>query len=960
MSHSFSNRTFAPKLACPTMAFWFAFLIACLARNAVAAGESPPKPAGKLALDGIPRAQFQLGGLPGERVRANVERWLTVAPQNNPGLLDMFAQRDSGKTPDLMPWAGEFVGKYLISGVQALRMSDDPKLQTTLADVVRRLCDLQADDGYLGPWPKAERLRGQWDLWGHYHIILGLRMWSEHTGDPRAAATAQKMADLVCNTFLDTGLRVFDAGSHEMNMAIIHALGELYRETGNERYLRMAREVLKDFERAGDYYRTGLAGREFFRSPRPRWESLHSLQGLVELYRITGDPTYRDAFLHHWASIRRFDMRSTGGFSSGEQATGNPFRNDAIETCCVIAWQAVCLDALRLTGDATIADDLELATFNAALGAQHPSGAWCTYDTPLNGNRQPSHIQIAFQIRPGTPHLNCCSVNGPRGYGIISEWGVMRSDAGLALNYLGEMQAGVQLADGTPVALRVETDYPASGSVRIVVEPAQPREFVLAVRIPDWSSNTSVTVAGQPISNVPPGRYLQLARKWTPGDEIQLQLNMDVRYEAGDLEQAGRAALYRGPILLAADSRFAPETSAVIDVSKLGESQSIALDAPGEKAAGPLRPWLAVDVPTVDGQKLRLIDFASAGAATIEGQPLSTYRSWLPAQGLRPPRPVAVRPADKTQCGAGPIRFLWRASTIPPGEQRRYTVLIAATPDFDPVVVRYDGPAGSSLVVPAESLAKLQPKTPYYWKLVATNGHGQSESMAPFKQFTIDPSLPPLPDAMVGRASDGLFAGAALQGDVRVEYGRLAEARGWKPCAGPRGNPGGAVELDGQQGMIKFAIEEFPERDYTVSIWVRVTEFPGPRLGQIFSAWSRGMDDPLRLVVQGDQLFARLEAGQFYGTKGWKLQTGIWYHVAAVKQADQLTLYVDGVARATAAVPSVVASAAENFALGGNPHYVGGPEFLAAQLSDLRFYVRALTADQVQALFQAGAPTTTP
>ena len=57
--------------------------------------------------------------------------------------------------------------------------------------------------------------------------MLGLRMWSEHTGDARAAAAAEKMADLVCNTFLDTGLRVFDAGSHEMNMGIIHGAGAI-------------------------------------------------------------------------------------------------------------------------------------------------------------------------------------------------------------------------------------------------------------------------------------------------------------------------------------------------------------------------------------------------------------------------------------------------------------------------------------------------------------------------------------------------------------------------------------------------------------------------------------------------------------------------------------------------------------------------------------------------------------
>ena len=146
-------------------------------------------------------------------------------------------------------------------------------------------------------------------------------------------------------------------------MGIIHGMARLYRNTGDPRYLRMAEEVLKDFrDRPATTTAPVWPAKSIYRTPRPRWESLHSLQGLVELYRITGDASYRQAFLHHWASIRRFDLRNTGGFSSGEQATGNPYRVDAIETCCVIAWQAVMIDALRLTGDPTIADDLELAT----------------------------------------------------------------------------------------------------------------------------------------------------------------------------------------------------------------------------------------------------------------------------------------------------------------------------------------------------------------------------------------------------------------------------------------------------------------------------------------------------------------------------------------------------------------------------------------------------------------------
>ncbi len=108
---------------------------------------------------------------------------------------------------------------------------------------------------------------------------------------------------------------------------------------------------------------------------------MHDLQGLVELWRITGEPKYREAFMHHWRSIARWDRHNTGGFSSGEQATGNAYSPAAMRTCCTIAWMAVSVDMLRLTGDPQVADELELTTFNAALGAQHPSGRWWTSDT---------------------------------------------------------------------------------------------------------------------------------------------------------------------------------------------------------------------------------------------------------------------------------------------------------------------------------------------------------------------------------------------------------------------------------------------------------------------------------------------------------------------------------------------------------------------------------------------------
>ena len=72
------------------------------------------------------------------------------------------------------------------------------------------------------------------------------------------------------------------------------------------------------------------------------------------------------------------------------------------------------IEMLRLTGDPIVADEIELSTLNSVVGLHSPDGAWCTYDTPMDGTRVPSTTAIAFQKRPGSEQLNCCSVNAAR------------------------------------------------------------------------------------------------------------------------------------------------------------------------------------------------------------------------------------------------------------------------------------------------------------------------------------------------------------------------------------------------------------------------------------------------------------------------------------------------------------------------------------------------------------------
>ena len=494
--------------------------------------------------------------------------------------------------------------------MQALRTSDDPRLRQQVSNVVAEFIATQADDGYLGPFPKNIRLLKNWDLWGHYHAIEALLLWHEYSGDPAALAAARKAGDLVCNTYLDTGKRVLDAGDSEMNMTILTAMAMLYRVTGEPRYLRMAHAVETDWERAGDYLRAGLDGREYYQSPKPRWESLHDLQGLVEMWRITGEPKYREAFEHHWRSIRRWDRRNTGGFSSGEQATGNPYAPTAIETCCTVAWMAITIDYLKLTGDSLAADDLELATLNAGLGAQHPSVRWFTYNTPMDGVREASAHTIVFQARAGTPELNCCSMNGPRVLGMLSGWAVMSDNDGLVLNWLGAGKFTAKLADGTPVTITSSDDAWRSGRTELRVETAAKNPFLLRVRIPAWAVAPKLLLNGQPLPDLVAGSYAVLKRIWTQSDKLELSFDMPVRFVSGANEAAGKVSLYRGPLLLAYDqvqNAFDEDAIPPVNLAKLAETRVIGSSRnPAAKDQHELTsaatesvtaPWLTVEVP---------------------------------------------------------------------------------------------------------------------------------------------------------------------------------------------------------------------------------------------------------------------------------------------------------------------------------------------------------------------------
>jgi hypothetical protein len=186
-------------------------------------------------------------------------------------------------------------------------------------------------------------------------------------------------------------------------------------------------------------------------------------------------------------------------------------------------------------------------------------------------------------------------------------------------------------------------------------------------------------------------------------------------------------------LLLCADERLQPDNSKSVDLGKLADATLVKIGDASSEKLGRYRPWIVVDVPAVGGRTLRLIDFANAGSTG------KWYWSWLPGCNLKPPCAAVFSPVDHAVLDGAPIVFAWRKPSDSLQDAARYSVEISDSPGFERVAVRYGEGRGDSLVLPLDEVKKLQPKRLYYWRILAKNKNGESQSTGPYKRFVIDP-----------------------------------------------------------------------------------------------------------------------------------------------------------------------------------------------------------------------------
>jgi hypothetical protein len=573
--------------------------------------------------------RVQLTGWLGARITASLTNRLETL--DTARLLEGYRHR-----PSHQEWDGEHVGKWLDAATLAWVYSGDPKLRAKLDETAAELCECQLADGYLGTYLDQDRWTS-WDVWSHKYNLIGLVTYMRYTGNLAPLPTCRRMADLLCQTFGNgPGQRDLIASGTHVGMAptsVLKPMVLLYRLTGEPRYLDFCNYILRSWEQPnGPHIVSRLL--ELKRVDKvgnaKAYEMLSCLNGVLELYRTTGDRQLLDASRNAWQDIVDHRLYITGGASSSEH-----FQDDAVlpndmasricETCVTVTWMQVNLQLLRLTGDAKYADQLETSVYNHLLAAQNPRGDdWCYY-TPLEGRK------------PYDNFITCCHSSGPRGIALLPTFAITEDQDGVVVNLFDAGKANLTLRDGTPVTLKIESLYPAEGHIHMTVETPEPKEFSIKLRVPKWCKKSFISPSGAKIGK---DGYAVLHRTWASGDAIDLDLEMKTRFMIGAASNQGCVALLYGPLVLAADESLL-SNRALIDLAapKL-------LEVAPETATGIWKTWPGAQQFRVNAVTRRegkpftatLVPFADAG---MDG---SRFKVWLPMAG----QPIANPLLDGT------------------------------------------------------------------------------------------------------------------------------------------------------------------------------------------------------------------------------------------------------------------------------------------------------------------------
>ena len=454
------------------------------------------------------------------------------------------------------------------------------RLLTTIAGA-------QDPDGYLHTlfgraWQRPRYSDFQWghELYCFGHLIQAAVAHHRSTGENRLLAIAIRVADHVCTMFGSDGLNRV-CGHAEIEVALV----ELYRITGDERYLAQAKIFIERrgegtlplFEFGQAYWQDDVPVRAASVLRGHAVRALYLAAGAVDVAVETGDQELLDALILQWDNTVARRTYLTGGMGSHhmDEAFGEDFAlppdRSYCETCAGVASIMFSWRLLLATGDAKYADLIERTLYNVVATSPSPDGTAFFYANTLHQRMEhtpPPLNEDGVVIRGGAAgrqawyEVSCCPPNVAR---TLASLGAYIATGSADAMQLHQYSASRITVDQT--TLVVDTDYPRTGAVRVTAESAPRAGVDLALRIPGWATGASLTCNGS-TRTVDPGTYAT-GITLLPGESLTLDLPLDVRIDDPDGRIdaiRGTVAIERGPEVFALESVDLPEGVSFDDV----------------------------------------------------------------------------------------------------------------------------------------------------------------------------------------------------------------------------------------------------------------------------------------------------------------------------------------------------------------------------------------------------------
>lgn len=333
------------------------------------------------------------------------------------------------------------------------------------------------------------------------------------------------------------------------------------------------------------------------------------------------------------------------------------------ETCVTVTLMKFFYRLTLLTGDSKYADAFEISMYNAYLGSintqkvieptlleKHPD--WSIeplpFDSysPLTAGTRGNGVG-GLKVMSDNHYYGCCACIGAAGLGLIPRMALVNTDKGIALNLFIDGMMQTVTPSGNKLILKTETTYPVGGRVKISLELEEPEAFELRIRIPAWSRRTTLSVNKEaaPISE----GYVCLYSTWSSGETIELTLDMRTEclkpisyghqvlmnrvvrganyviptYDEEDPIAKNHRALRRGPIILAQENRLRYSVDEPVEIL-VGEDGYMDVEFP-EKEIAPYENILELEVPLINGGKMHVTDYASAGKLWTEESKMAAW-----------------------------------------------------------------------------------------------------------------------------------------------------------------------------------------------------------------------------------------------------------------------------------------------------------------------------------------------